>query len=194
VAAKTGSAHNAGWLALTAVAVLFLLSGAAVAQLALPGNVPVPGTGIPFGATGLTSPGLSPAPAPSGAIGITGTGTTCSAVGSLSPGMSGTSTNYDGGGLEMGASSSAGSATCGTTSNSGVVSAVAPTSPLTPGGVTPSGIPLGSYEINNLGVSPSVAVPAPSITMPTTTNLSPPTVGAGTPCSITSSYMPSTGC
>ena len=33
-----------------------------MAQLALSGNMPVAGTAIPFGATGLDSPGLSPAP------------------------------------------------------------------------------------------------------------------------------------
>ena len=230
MAAKTGIAHKASWLALTVTATLFLLSGTAVAQMALPGNAPVPGTGIPFGATGLTSPGLSPAPA--GTIGITGTGTTCSTVGTSSPamsgtsmtgmsgtnmtGMSGTSTINDGGGIGMGASSSGGSATCGTTSSSGVVSTVAPMSPSAPGGASPAGIPLGSFEINNLGVSPSVIVPAPTLALPTTitplpstmgasllppptigtSTLPSPTIGTGRPCPITSSTMLSTttGC
>jgi hypothetical protein len=47
--AKMGIARNADRLAL-----------ATVAQLALSGNMPVEGTGIPFGATGPASPGLSP--------------------------------------------------------------------------------------------------------------------------------------
>ena len=225
MAARTGIAHKLGhklgWLALTATATLLLLSGTAVAQMALSGNAPVPGTGIPFGATGLTSPGVSPAPA--GPIGIAGLGTTCSAVGSSSlamsgtnmTGMSGTSTTNDGGGIGMGASSSGGSATCGTTSSNGVVSTVAPMSPLASGGASPAGIPLGSFEINNLGVSPSVIVPAPTLTLPTTITPLPstmgasmfppstigasmlpsPTIGTGMPCPITGSSMPSTtGC
>jgi hypothetical protein len=226
MAARTGIAHKLCWLVLTATATLLLLSGTAVAQMALSGNAPVPGTGIPFGATGLTSPGLSPAPG--GIIGYTGTGTTCSAVGSSSlamsgtnmtgmsgtsmTGMSGTSTTYDGGGIGMGASSSAGSATCGT--SSGVVSMVPPMSPSAPGGATPAGIPLGSFEINSLGVSPTVSVPTPTLTMPatltpfpSTMGVVPPTMGAsilpspivgtGMPCSTTgslTSITPSVGC
>src|SRR6476620_5237267 len=85
--AKIVIAHNVSRLAIAAMATLLLLSGTAVAQLGFSGTWPLPGTGIPFGATGLTSPGLSPAP--DGTIRVTGTGTTCSAVGSSSSGVSG---------------------------------------------------------------------------------------------------------
>jgi len=186
--ANVGIAHNAGRLVLAATAALLLLSGTAVAQFALSGNMPVAGTGIPFGATGLDSPGLSPAP--TGQMGLAGNGTPCASVGSSSPGMSGTGAIYDGGGIRVGASSLASSATCGMTS--GASSAATPPPPPASGSFSQSGIPLGSFEINNAGVSPSVVVPAPSVSMPT--SLPPPTIGGSMPCSITGSSMPSTLC
>ncbi|MGA7534449.1 MAG: hypothetical protein WBW27_21460, partial [Pseudolabrys sp.] len=73
--AKMRIAHDPVRLALAAMIALLLLSNAAVAQLALSGNMPVAGTAIPFGATGLDSPGLSPAPTST----PTGNGTICSA-------------------------------------------------------------------------------------------------------------------
>ncbi len=53
---------------------------------------------------------------------------------------------------------------CGSGSGS-VVSSSAPTSmaPTTPGGVGRTGIPLGSTEIGNLGVSGTPAVPTPGV-------------------------------
>ena len=156
---KIGIVDNAGRLVLAAMATLLLLGGTAVAQLALSGNMPVAGTGIPFGATGLDSPGLSPAP--TGTIGPTGNATMCSGVGSSSSGMTGTGAIYDGGGIGMGTTLLGGSATCNATSGSGP-SSTAPTSLPSLGGTSPGGIPLGSFEINNAGVSPSVVVPVPN--------------------------------
>ena len=198
---RIGIGRNAARLALAATGAL-LLCGTAGAQLALSGNMPVAGTGIPFGATGLTSLGLSPAPA--GTIGLTGNGTTCLAAGSsssgmpgsgtsmsgTSAGMSGTSANYDGGGVELGTPLGT-SAICDTTSGSGASATL--TLPPSPGGASPAGIPLGSFEINNAGISPSVGVPAPSLSMPTT-NPSSPTIAARMPCPITGSSMPSAAC
>ena len=171
-----------------------------------PGS-PVPPTGIPMGATELASPGLSGipmgvtdvaspglGPAPAGALGMTGNGTTCLAMGSPSLGMSGSSTNFDGGGLAVGTGTLPGGAatsgTCGT-SSSGSASTSAATSPTSPGGAARTGIPLGSVEIGNAGVSPLLVVPTPSP--------NPSTMGSGTPCSTTrfspsSSSMSSTGC
>jgi hypothetical protein len=180
--ARIGIAHHALRLVAAATTALLLLSGTASAQLALSGNMPVAGTGIPFGATGLDSPGLSPAP--------TGNGMMCSAAGNSSSGVSGTSTIYDGGGIGVGASSLASSATCGMTSGASSAATLAP--PPAPSSISRSGIPLGSFEINNAGVSPSVVVPAPSVSMPT--SLPPPTIGGSMPCSITGSSMPSTPC
>jgi hypothetical protein len=191
---KIEIAYNLTRAALATIAALILLSGTAWAQLALSGNPPVAGTAIPFGATGLTSPGLSPAPA--GTIGPTGNGATCSAAGSSSSGMSGTgtgmagtSTNYDGGGLELGTALQGTSPICGTSSG-GPGSTATLALPPSPGGASPAGIPLGSFEINNAGVSPSVVVPAPSISMPITTSPPTPTVGASMPCSMTGSSIP----
>jgi len=156
-----------------------------------PGS-PVPPAGIPMGATELASPGLSPAPV--GAMGMTGNGTTCLAMGSPSLGISGSSTNFDGGGLGVGTGTLPGGAatsgTCGTSSSSSASSSTA-TSPISPGGAARTGIPLGSVEIGNAGVSPLLVVPTPSP--------NPSTMGSGMPCSTTgispsSSSMSSTGC
>src|ERR1700730_14399983 len=70
-----------------------------------PGS-PVAPTGIPMGATGLASPGLSPPPAGAMSSGTSGNGTTCSAMGSPSPGMSGSGATYDGGGMTTGTGAS----------------------------------------------------------------------------------------
>lgn len=189
---KMGIVNDAGRVGLAAIVAFLILGDTAVAQLALSGNMPVAGTGIPFGATGLDSPGLSPAP--TGTIGPTGNATTCTGVASSTASMSGTGTIYDGGGIGMGTTLPGSSATCDATSGEGASStATLPLSP-SPGGPSMAGIPLGSFEINNAGVSPSVAVPAPSFSMPTTTSIPSATIGAGMPCSIAGSSMPSTGC
>lgn len=190
--ARIGITHHAVRLVAAATTVLLLLSGTAAAQLALSGNIPMPGTGIPFGATGLDSPGLSPAP--TGTIGPTGNSTTCSAAGNSSSSLSGTSTIYDGGGIGMGTSSLANSATCDATSGNVASSAATLASPPSPGGTSGAGIPLGSVEISNAGVSPPIAVPAPNFSMPTTNSLPPSTIGTAVPCLITGPPMPATGC
>ncbi len=155
----------------------------ATSPLGMAAGSPVPPTGIPMGATELA-----------GTMGMTGNGTTCLATGSPSLGMSGSSTNFDGGGLGVGTGTLPGGAatsgTCGTSSSSSASSSAA-TSPTSPGGAARTGIPLGSVEIGNAGVSPLLVVPTPSP--------NPSTMGSGMPCSTTgfspsSSSMSSTGC
>ena len=152
-----------------------------------PGS-PVPPAGIPLGTTELASPGLSPAP--TATLGMTGNDTTCLAVGSPSPGISGSSMIYDGGGMGLGTGTSLpGSAPtpgpCGSGSSGGASLSAATPSAL-PGGVARTGIPLGSVEIGNAGVSPSTVVPAPSPY--------PSTMGNGVPCSTTGPLISSTAC
>jgi hypothetical protein len=187
MASKMEIPANLTRTALAATAALLLLSGNAVAQLALPGNMPVPETGIPFGATGLDSPGLSPA--------LTGNGTACSAIGSSSSGVPGSSSIYDGGGIGMGTSSLLASQTCGATSGNAVSSAATPASPPpSSGSISRAGIPLGSFEINNAGISPPVAVPLPGLPIATTNSLSSAMIGASKPCPIPGSSTASTAC
>ncbi|MEA2875864.1 MAG: hypothetical protein QOF14_1060 [Hyphomicrobiales bacterium] len=119
-----------------------------------PGSSVAP-TGIPMGATALASPGLSPLP--------------CPATGSTSSAMSGSTTTFDGGGIGMGAGMSmpgslAASGPCGTTSSG--ASSMAATSPVTPGGATRTGIPLGSFEIGSAGVSPMLPSTSMTSTLP----------------------------
>jgi len=192
MSARIGTAHYAVRLVAAATTALLVLSGTAAAQLALSGNKPVPGTGVPFGATGLDLPGLSPAP--TGTMGPAGNSTMCSAAGNSSSSLSGTGAIYDGGGIGMGTSSLANSATCDATSGNAASSAAALASPPSTGGTSGAGIPLGSVEISNAGVSPPIAVPAPSFSMPTTNSLPPSTIGIAVPCLITGSPMPATGC
>jgi hypothetical protein len=159
----------------------------------LPGS-PVPQTGIPLGATELALPGLSPLVGTM--AGMNGFGATCTAMTGQLPGSSGTGTSgsgmsgsstFDGGGLSMGAgASSLGSAQiCSTGSGAG---ASAPPSPLVSGGVARTGIPLGSVEIGNAGVSPLVVVPTPASSTPASPTLLPSTT-MGNPGSLS----PTTG-
>src|SRR5229473_1822156 len=102
----------------------------------------VPPTGIPLGSTEIASPGISPQPAYStGTIAMPGSGTSCSTLGTSPSGMYGSTATYDGGGMAMGTT----------------------TSPTTPGGAARTGLPLGSTEIGNLGVSSGAVVPTPSV-------------------------------
>jgi hypothetical protein len=130
---------------------------AATSPLGVVPGASVPPTGIPLGATELASPGLSPLT--DGTVGMAGFGSTCSAVGSPSSGISGAST-YDGGGmgLGMGASLPGSGVICGAGS-SGSTAAMSSTAS---GNVARTGIPFGSVEIGNAGVSPLVVVPTPS--------------------------------
>jgi hypothetical protein len=157
-------------------------------------------TGIPFGSTEMASPGVSPAPTDAtGTISMSSSGTTCSTLGTAPSGMYGSTSTYDGGGMTTGtgmpasgmSTSSGMSTTSGMLETSGlsgmcgfgsgsIASSSAPTSPVTPGGAARTGLPLGSTEIGNLGVSSATAVPTMTVsptvgtvgsvpTMPTTT-------------------------
>lgn len=81
---------------------------------------------------------------------------------------------------------------CGSGSGS-IASSSTPTSPTTPGGAARTGIPLGSIEIGNLGVSSAAAVPTISVSppmfavgpVPTVPSItSPPTVSSTTTSTI----------
>jgi hypothetical protein len=146
---------------------------AATSPLSMTPGASVPPTGIPLGATELASPGLSPVTV--GTPGMTGYGATCSA-GSPASGTSGT---YDGGGiaLGMGTALPGSMATC-TGSGNSVPSTDAASS--TVPSVARAGIPLGSVEIGNAGVSPLLTAPTPSASpsMYGTLSLNPSTMGA----------------
>lgn len=124
---------------------------------------------IPLGATELASPGISPAPTGvTGTIAMPGSTTSCSTAGTSPSTMSGSTSTYDGGGMAVGGATPAAAATsgmstsgiCGSSSGSAAVSSTATsTSPTTTGGVAQTGIPLGSTEIGNLGVSSAASVP-----------------------------------
>jgi hypothetical protein len=152
----------------------------ATSPLGMVPSAPVGGTGIPFGATEIASPGVSPAP-----ISSTIGGTVCSTIGTAPSTMFGSASNFDGGGMPVGTvtpqstmamQSSSGipptSAlidTSGTQSMCGagsgnLAASSTPTSPTTPGGVPRTGIPMGSTEIGNLGVSSAAAVPIITVT------------------------------
>ena len=154
----------------------------ATSPLGMVPSAPVGGTGIPFGATEIASPGVSPAPLPSN--GIIGS-TVCSTIGTAPSTMFGSASNFDGGGMPVGTvtpqstmamQSSSGipptsalidtsgtQSMCGAGSGSLAASST-PTSPTTPGGVPRTGIPMGSTEIGNLGVSSAAAVPTITVT------------------------------
>lgn len=113
-------------------------------------NAPLAPSGIGLGATQLNVGGLSPAPnslncATTATSGVSSAGTTL----------------FDGGGMAGGTPgcSTLGAATAGASAGV-VVPGAAPTSG--------SGIPLGATEIDNAGVSPLVAPPAPNfgVTLP----------------------------
>lgn len=184
---------------------------------------PIAPTGIPLGATEITSPGTSPLPSnPTGTIAMpSSSGTPCSTLGSSSSAMYGSTATYDGGGMSAAASmpatggaagntaaaasmssslsttsglsatsgmmQSSGMSTasgimdtagmsgmCGSGSNS-VAASSTPTTPTTPGGAARVGVPLGSVEIGNLGVSSAATVPTPFVT---TMNAAVPTIPA----------------
>jgi hypothetical protein len=131
------------------------------AQGALPptGNSP---TGLPLGATEINPGGLSTTPAlvcgAAGSSGLAGTSGTSSPVG--------TSGTFDGGGLAAAGSPGSTGATAGCTAG---VSPNGTASPLSTPGATSTTldggtIPLGATELGGGGVSPLIAVPAPSST------------------------------
>jgi hypothetical protein len=152
---------------------------AATSPLGVIPGASVPPTGIPLGARELASPGLSPLT--DGTVGMAGFGSTCSAVGSPSSGISGAST-YDGGGmgLGMGASLPGSGVICGASSSDNTAAMSSTAS----GNVARTGIPFGSVEIGNAGVSPLVVVPTPSASLSMMGTLGPSpstTIGTSTP-------------
>ena len=131
------------------------------------GNAPVGPAGIPLGATELATPGTSFAPPPAGQS-VTG----CAGT----PGLSGQSSAlFDGGGL------SSGNQTGTSCRDQAGARVVQPSDQ----GRSSAGVPLGSTELGNAGVSPGASVPLPSIA-PTGSN----TTGVTSPCTANPS-MPS---
>jgi hypothetical protein len=131
-----------------------------------PGTLVGP-TGIPLGATELNSTGMSPMF--TDPTGMMASGTACSAGGSASSGIaggiSGIST-YDGGGVAAGGGIGAGAGSPGSTASctaasAGTAPATASAPSASPRGASRTGIPLGSVEIGNAGVSPLITVPTP---------------------------------
>ena len=128
-------------------------------------------SGVPFGATELATPGLSPAPPSTLGSGFT----VCSAVvGAPSTASTGL---YDGGGLgtatgmsptPMGTASAASASTCNQASGSSNSSTLSSSS--TPPGTSAllgiGTIPMGSTELGNAGVSPTPC-PLSGPTLPT---------------------------
>lgn len=164
----------------------------ATSPLGITPSSPVGPIGIPLGSTELVSPGISPGPADT--MGIAGNGTTCPITGSPSSSVTGASTNFDGGGLGMGTGTSLpGTATTSTTcsTSSSTASSSTATMSSSSGTVARTGIPFGSVEIGNAGVSATPIVPTPILPTP---SLTPFTTGSGMSCSLTGSSMSSTGC
>src|SRR6266849_1270560 len=146
-------------------------------------------TGIPLGSTEIASPGVSPAPLVTGTVSMSGSGASCSTLGTSPSGMYGSTATYDGGGMAMGTAAPGTSATSGMSTTSGMLetsgmsgmcgsgsssiassSTPSSTSPTTLGGAARTGIPLGSTEIGNLGVSSAAAIPTIGV-LPTTSSL-----------------------
>lgn len=190
----TASALLCGSAFAQQAAVMPTPSLSATSPLGMVPSAPVGGTGIPFGATEIASPGVSPAPLPStGMIGST----VCSTTGTAPSTMFGSAATFDGGGVALGTvtpqstmampssdipPTSALIDTSGTQSMCGagsgnLAASSTPMSPTAPGGVPRTGIPMGSTEIGNLGVSSAVAVPIITVT-PTISAIAPtiPTV------------------
>jgi len=178
------------------------------------GATTVPPTGNAMGATELPSPGLSPLPVGSpGGIG----GVACPVQATSSSGLSSSGTTFDGGGMAMGMPLPGSTANCSTSPTTGTASSSAMSTP-SPGGASPVGIPLGSVETGNTGLSPmpvspvpnpmplvvgsapySSMVPAPTSSAPMVSapNTFTPAVGVGGPCVATGSTVSSpspTGC
>jgi hypothetical protein len=141
------------------------------------------GSAAMYDGGGTTAGASAPATAVDpGTIPIPGVSTPSNAGTSTSPGMSTSSGMLDTSGL---------SGMCGSGSGSmAASSSPTSTSPTTPGGAARTGLPFGSYEIGNLGVSSTPAVPLPSAlpiagtpalgpSMPTMPTVS-PTMGSAT--------------
>ena len=147
----------------------------AASPLAMGPGVPVAPTGIPLGATEMTTPGTSPAP--SSAMGAIG----CSSAGG--PTSQAAAPLFDGGGMAGAASSG-----CAGTGAGGSSMPALPT--LRAGR---AGIPLGSTELGNAGLSPAPPVSTmfvspivPSVTAPTMDAA--PGTAAVPPCPVTGTF------
>jgi hypothetical protein len=166
-------------------------------------------TGIALGSTEIVSPGISPAPADATGT-VTSSGSTCSTLGSAPSSMFGSTSSFDGGGMPLGTAPPAepagismssgrpptsgmletsgmsgmcGSGSASIASSSTPMSTPTSTSPVVPGGVARTGIPLASTEIAGPGVSAGAAVPITSAipdTMAVTTVTSPPAGSSST--------------
>lgn len=151
-----------------------------------PAGSPVQPTGIPMGATELATPGLSPIVSPS-PFGLTSSPTSGNSVCvSVLSSTSQTSAALFDGGMAAGGPSTC-AATTGTASGSAIT-----TSP-----IGRSGVPLGSTEIANAGLSPMS--PLPALVIPPTASstlnaiVTCPSTGASpTPTSSNGISMPST--
>ena len=134
-------------------------------------------TGIPFGATEMTTPGISPAPS-------TGMGALdCSNAGG--PTSQAVPPLFDGGGT-----AGTGASVCAGTAGAGSSMPALPT--LRAGR---AGIPLGSTELGNAGLSPLppastmfVSPIVPSFTTPLTTMDTAPATSAAPPCAVTGTF------
>ncbi len=93
---------------------------------------PVSQTGIPFGATELSSAGVSPLAAPAtGTIAIPSNGAVCSTVGSAPAEMFGSAAMFDGGGTGAGSAAPATAGMAGTSvASPGMAATISPTSAL----------------------------------------------------------------
>lgn len=136
------------------------------APLGLGSSSPVGPAGIPLGSTEIATPGTSFAPLPSHQFGAGCAGPSAS---SAAP--------FDGGGLSPGGQATA---PCQGQANTGVA---APSGPAR----NSIGIPLGSTELGNAGVSSGASVPLPSVA-PTGPNIT----GATSPCATSPSIPSST--
>lgn len=172
---------------------LLLVCGTSFAQTSTPNaslftsspamgsSPPVGAVGIPLGATELAVPGIAPPP-------VTGSiGNGCSATGATTTSTG--STSFDGGG--MAATSAIGCPQSGSGPGSSM-----PSLGLTAGQTGPAGIPLGSTELSNSGLSPlppltTINIPMTAPTMaPTSTGTSSVLSSAPStsPCAAPSSF------
>jgi hypothetical protein len=147
----------------------------AASPLAMGPAMSVGPTGIPLGATEMTTPGTSPAPSPT--MG-------CSSAGG--PTSQTATPLFDGGGP-------AGAASSGCAGTGGAGSSMPAQS--TTLQVGRAGIPLGSTEIGSPGLSPPPPVSTmfvspivPSITTPLSTMGTPPSTGTTPPCQVTGTF------
>ena len=189
-----------------ATAFVFLSCGSVLAQV--PGSTPaplgitsplgigsappVPGTGIPLGATEFNSPGVSPMASGVSPLGPAALSmTTCNGINSLAGNLSGgsmtgssvgtgmstsgtpaSSATFDGGG-DAGTASGTCASITGTTSGQPGASASSPTMATSSSSVGRAGIPMGSTELGVGGVSPLPQILNSNPSAPTS---------AGTPC------------